>query len=194
MPFFQWAGVGMEIKKAGANRSVPPDVTSVLGQVVVDSTCRLFSAYGLAVKEVPVCIESCPEEAQSVTSIGFAGELISGSVVMILPERLLAATGSVAGCPVAADWGAELINQLAGRVKNQLLDYGVVINVALPLVVRGNQLTWNVPSGALSELYCFATPVGGFALRLDAMVSPALALTPSRRTDAHMPEGEICIF
>jgi hypothetical protein len=95
-----------------------------------------------------------------------------------------------------ADWCGELANQLLGRLKNQLLDYEVVINLALPLVVSGADFSLPGKSRRLTRHFSFVSEWGRMFVRTEMELSPSIELV--RQTGvgqtAGVDEGELLFF
>src|SRR4051812_18701468 len=88
------------------------------------ASLELFAAYGLDM-EVQQRPWSPTDERLYCGSIGFAGRGLRGTCVLAANERPL-----LESCPEGGrlrDWVGELANQLAGRVKVQILARGTEV-------------------------------------------------------------------
>jgi hypothetical protein len=95
-----------------------------------------------------------------------------------------------------ADWSGELANQLLGRLKNQLLNYEVAINLALPVVLSGAEFSLPAKSRRLMRHFSFVSESGRMFIRTEMELSPTIELV--RQTGvgetAGMDEGELLFF
>jgi hypothetical protein len=94
----------------------------VLDRVAVD----LFAAYDLGV--APMVEAPAPPSHAAVAVIAFTGDL-TGELWLAAPSAVLHAT-----CPGGGplDWLCELVNQLVGRLKNELWPSGITIRLTAP--------------------------------------------------------------
>ena len=99
---------------------------------------QLFEAYDLRPSSSPGTRETLDIKVAAI--IGFAGDKLRGSVMLSMSDRALQHTKQTPGESVE-DWVGELTNQLAGRLKNRLLGYGLDVAIATPLVIRGNRIS-----------------------------------------------------
>jgi CheY-specific phosphatase CheX len=99
---------------------------------------QLFEAYDLRAASSSAPRESLDIKVAAI--IGFAGEKLRGSVMLAMSDRALQHTKQTPGESVE-DWVGELTNQLAGRLKNRLLAYGLDVAIATPLVIRGSRIS-----------------------------------------------------
>ncbi len=133
----------------------------------------------------------CLEETMHCSSIGLAGDEFKLSIV------ILASSGTIAPmCPIpgasTADWIGELANQLVGRLKNALIEYGHSGQLSLPVTLSGSGLSlWNKTECPVT--YFIHTKGGRVILRLEAEVNPdsvwELCDSPSAAA-----EGSMCLF
>ncbi|MBI2389581.1 MAG: chemotaxis protein CheX [Deltaproteobacteria bacterium] len=105
----------------------------------------LFRANALEVVEAGP-VEHVGPYAQSIVSvIGFSGEQLSGSLALLLPPSVvershpLRETGPL-DAAARHDWAGEVGNQLLGRLKNRLLSYGIVLQMATPMTFSGREV------------------------------------------------------
>lgn len=110
---------------------------------VVRAVRGLFEAYGHPVTSVaPPRTTNSPRECRDMAGvIGFCSEQMNGTVVVSTVEDVVLETvpAGVAQ-PKSRDWLGELSNQLMGRLKNQLGEFGVTLHVSTPVVLTGTRL------------------------------------------------------
>lgn len=103
----------------------------------------LFEAYGYLVAPLaPPQTTSADRECSDMAGvIGFCSEQVNGTVVISTSEDVVLGTVP-AGIerPHTSDWLGELSNQLLGRLKNQLSEFGIVLHVSTPVVLVGPKL------------------------------------------------------
>jgi CheY-specific phosphatase CheX len=171
------------------------EVITLIGGLVQDAARALFGTYGVKVDLDGSLVTKTLASVELVSIIGFSSDMVSGSLLLALPnsavERTLPAPDSN-----LADWVGELANQLLGRLKNQLLDYHVVVNMSLPVVVSGGQLSLPTKTRPLTRYYSFASDWETFFVRLEVEVSPALELVREAGPSSQrgMDEGELMLF
>ena len=154
---------------------------------IIDLASRgLFEHY-----EVPLVDLGAAREAatnlRSCGIIGFSGDDMRGTLLLGASAGALPGDGDTAH----RDWLAELTNQLLGRIKNQLLTYGITIYSSTPLVLRGDHLA---PMGDGPPPHLYATADGVIAVWLDAEARPDLAFAEVADTSATVMEGEAMMF
>ncbi len=167
------------------------ETIGILDSVTRSAATALFEAYDLEVVER---VGGCTIEfAQLVSSIGFASDDLCGSVMLALPIRVVAGTQPTPDEDARTDWAAELANQLSGRIKNQLLRYGVAISIALPVVVLGCDLDWSSQGTGVSRAFVFDSRLGEVVVKLDANLKCDLCLVESTG-DGRIDEGDLMMF
>lgn len=165
----------------------------VLDRLMLQSIDALMDAYELTTK-VTDPVESLAF-ARYVSSIGFSSEGICGSIMLAFPKEVVAATQPTADAEGGGDWASELANQMAGRLKNHLLRYGVTITISLPVMVMGNNLKWAAYVEGTTRIYTVESQEGPIALRLDAELPNELVLQEEEAAnDDGMDEGDFQMF
>jgi hypothetical protein len=165
----------------------------VFDQLVVASATELFRHRGIELE--PTTVRDAPIEYAAV--IGFAADDMRGMVGLGMdPDTLrnLAAHVGAAGVN-PEDWLGESANQLLGRLKNKLLDYGVAVGVALPTVLRGVRLEFLATAARPLWTYGFQSDAGWMCAWLDVRLPAEFVLT--RTDDPELrgtPEGELLLF
>jgi CheY-specific phosphatase CheX len=127
-------------------------------------------------------------------TLGFAGPSLNGTLAVAVPQPLLGLLSPLKQPTQKlshGDWIAELANQLLGRVKNQLVAYGIDMRLGTPAVVEGRDLRLHATGNALIEhrLRCREILV---CVWLDMVVSEDLRITKTK--DESADEGSVLLF
>ncbi|HYP88192.1 MAG TPA: hypothetical protein VEQ59_08560, partial [Polyangiaceae bacterium] len=86
----------------------------------------------------------------------------------------------------------ELTNQLAGRVKNRLLNFALKLNIGVPTVLSGQAFERQRPRRENDVVYLFRTLRGEIVVTLDLQIEPdALSYSGSGRV---AKEGDFIAF
>jgi CheY-specific phosphatase CheX len=174
-----------------------PKHVQVFDLTLSGSTEGLFEAYGLTLTQLsePTTGEYGRYEATTAGIIGFGSPEISGSLVIAVPERIVKHTLPTNDGVTDYDWVGELSNQLLGRVKNQLLKYGVVLSLALPVVVKGRDIETPGTTEGQYRYYAFSTEMGPIVVRLEVSIDSEFEFQESTDADdISMEEGELSLF
>ncbi|HTV24844.1 MAG TPA: chemotaxis protein CheX [Polyangiaceae bacterium] len=169
--------------------------STLLEGIVRDATRALFGGYG-----APLELDASPahetlERASFVAVIGFSSSTFNGSLLMALPNDVVARTLPAAGGDLM-DWCGELANQLLGRLKNQLVEYRVSINMTLPVVISGGRFALPAKTRPVTRYFTFASAFGNLLVRLEAELSPDVELVRQVRIEGGraLEEGELLLF
>jgi CheY-specific phosphatase CheX len=111
-----------------------------LNTIVQGSTVELFHACGIAVAPLPAGQLASGHGARfGLTGmVTFNAPKLSGSLALSLADEIYGLlTPPASGAAAISDALRELTNQLAGRVKNRLLQFQVVLSVGIPTTVNG---------------------------------------------------------
>jgi hypothetical protein len=73
----------------------------------------------------------------------------------------------------ARDLMRELTNQLAGRVKNRLLNFALMLTIGVPTVLSGQALDRQRPRRDTDVVYLFRTLRGEIVVTLDIAIDPS---------------------
>lgn len=147
----------------------------LLDALVQSSTVELFQSRGIAVAPLPSSVGN-PHQATYFS--------LAGVVSLTAPK----ATGSISlswSDPVfslftppmpastlgARDLLRELTNQLAGRVKNRLLNFALMLTIGVPNVLSGQALDRQRPRQS-EVVYLFRTLRGEIVVTLDLQLEP----------------------
>jgi len=163
----------------------------VLRVLVPDCVTSLLGDYGVMM--APTHGSSA---MRMMAVIGFSGRHMHGSLALAAGEEVVRRSMPCAeGC--VNDWLGELANQLLGRVKNQLCRYGMDLNLAVPMVLRGLQLSVHgeVGPGGQGRVmrYEFSSAHGPVCVWFDADIEGGLMLT-ERESSAASAEGAVLFF
>jgi hypothetical protein len=171
------------------------EAISLLDGLVQDSARALFETYGLKLNLDGSPVAKTLQAVELIASIGFSSPVLSGSLLMALPNAVVEHTLPTPDANLA-DWSGELVNQLLGRLKNQLLHYEVVINLALPVVVSGGDFRLPSKTRRLTRHFSFVCEWGRMFIRTEMELSPHIELVRPAVDDgaASFDEGELLLF
>ncbi len=148
-------------------------IQQLLEQALPSVTCALLADYGLTLEP------GRPQLAQRAAIIGYSGEKMRGALGLamtreVLDEAHCAVMGHPPSPQQADDLLAELSNQLLGRMKSTLLDYGLEIYLSTPMVLRGLSLSVSSAGKLPLLIRSFKTPQGPVSVWLDAVYDARL--------------------
>lgn len=153
---------------------------------------RLFESYGVDMRYVADMRQPRPEMLYCGI-VGFSGENIKGGLVLAGSREALGASNPVADAGVR-DWVAELANQLAGRLKSQLLAHSVEIYIATPVVLRGEHMSLE-SRGDVAPLWFESEKAGRVCLWLDVDLADEFAMAADAdASKAGLDEGTSLLF
>jgi CheY-specific phosphatase CheX len=168
---------------------------AVLDELLISSTVELFKSRGVDL----VVAKDPKSKADFAAVIGFSGEQMRGMIAIGMAKATLNTFDrkdpEQTPGPSAEDWLGESSNQLLGRMKNKLLNYGIVVNIALPSVLSGDGLELLASTPANLWTYAFETSAGAVYVWLEVRVEPGVNFQAS--SDPEMqgaPEGELLLF
>src|SRR5690606_35492076 len=116
------------------------EATALIDGLGLDTTRALFDSYRLELDRDGSSVSKTLQSVELISAIGFSSPALSGSLLLAIPNAVLQQTLPTPDANLA-DWSCVLANQLCGRLKNQLLNYEVAINLALPVVIAGGEFT-----------------------------------------------------
>lgn len=128
-----------------------------------------------------------------VASIGFAGSMLRGSLMISAPLALITQAlplpkEHLTPEDLQGDWLCELSNQLLGRLKLRLAPHGVELLLSIPSAVRGRELESLGGSRSLR----FSAGETAFFVSLSAEPTPSFHWTEAPREEAvPVHEGEM---
>ncbi|MCE9571697.1 MAG: chemotaxis protein CheX [Deltaproteobacteria bacterium] len=154
---------------------------------IVAVACRgLFEHYDVQLTELSAHLGLAPNLG-ACGIIGYSGDDMRGTLLLGASNGAL----QVSDANGQRDWLAELTNQLLGRIKNQLLTFGITIYSSTPLVLRGDHLS---PMGDSPPPHLFATASGVIAVWFDSESRPGLEFAEVADASATVMEGEAMMF
>jgi hypothetical protein len=154
--------------------AAPAALRPLLDALVQSSAVELFQSRGIAVAPLPSAVGN-PHQG---TYFSLAGVLTlsspkaSGNLTLSWADAVF----SLFMPPVAAtslgarDLMRELTNQLAGRVKNRLLNFTLMLNIGVPTVLSGQALERQRPRRETEVVYMFRTLRGEIVVTLDLSI------------------------
>lgn len=169
------------------------EAVSVIDGLVQDVTRALFDSYSVKLDLDGSPVAKILESVQMISTIGFSSATLSGSLLLAIPTRVLERTVPTADANLA-DWSGELANQLLGRLKNQLLNFEVAINLALPVVVSGGEFRLPTRTRRLTRHFSFVCDFGRMFIRTEMELAPSIELVRQTGTTVGVDEGELLFF
>ncbi len=112
--------------------------TEVLIEEFKTSLRELIECYSGVQPELHTELLTGIESAQAA-SVGFGDQHFRGSAVLLAESTTAKQLGAGDEDDVS-DWLGELGNQLVGRFKNKIAEYGVLMNMGLPVTMCGKDL------------------------------------------------------
>jgi CheY-specific phosphatase CheX len=169
------------------------ETVSVVDTLVNDATRALFEAYGVHLDPDQSPVATTLASVELVSVIGFSSKAFSGSLLLATLNRVVEHTLPAPDASLA-DWSGELSNQLLGRIKNQLLEYQVPINVSLPVVIAGGQFALPARTRALTRYFPFISQWGALFVRFEGELALGVELMRQAEAEPSVGEGELLIF
>lgn len=169
------------------------ELQDLLDDIVVECTQSLFESIGLSISHVA----NTQEPSELVGIIGFAGSKLRGVVGLSMSPQLAARAveNATDGETPIDDWVAEAANQLLGRIKNRLLQKGVTISAALPIVLRGIEVRLAPRSAQPVRVYSFADTDESAVVWLDLQTTGSITVTETvDAAEQPMDEGDLMLF
>jgi CheY-specific phosphatase CheX len=167
-----------------------------LFEQVAAAACEdLFGRYGVAVRKAAEFDDPVSPDFLLCSVIGFTGRDVRGTLMLAVTEDLSGLSNpvpSTGGHLTQRDWVGELSNQLLGRIKLDLLRWGVEIHLNLPAVLLGQHLA-PLPRSQLKPLK-FALANGAAAVWIEVDVGPGLKLADVEPEDQGPRAGDALLF
>lgn len=181
--------------RAHANEGSTIDAVLLVETLALDAATSLFDAYGVKLEPDTSVALGRTLAAPLVSIIGFSSTALSGSLILALPRAVAERTLPVPGASLA-DWSCELANQLLGRLKSRLTKHGVIINMGLPVVMSGTDLTLFATARQSTRHYSLSSALGSVLIRLDLEISETLRieLAAEDGDDTRLAEGDLLFF
>ncbi len=171
-----------------------PASADVLDAVLQSSAIAMFEAYGVAASEATPASGTRLREFAAI--IGFSGAQLRGSLVVTLDRALVEVSGGgqVEG-NAQLDWVGEVANQVLGRLKNRLLQFGVNIDLSTPVAISGDDLASTVRHSTVVRIVNLETIHGFCSLFLDYRLIAPVDLTDEAKLEVSVQsEGELLLF
>jgi CheY-specific phosphatase CheX len=172
------------------------EVQQLFEQVASKACEDLFGRYGVAVRRAADEDDPVSPDFLVCSVIGFTGRDLRGTLILALTEDLSGLSNPVAGPanPMAQrDWVGELSNQLLGRIKLDLLRWGLEISLNLPALLLGRHLA-PLPRAQLKPLK-FTLAKGAAAVWVEVEARPGLKLEAPQDLEDQGPEaGDALLF
>ncbi|MES2744648.1 MAG: chemotaxis protein CheX [Bdellovibrionota bacterium] len=134
--------------------------------------------------------------------VGYTGELIKGSLVLLCDKRLLEVShpNLAMGMPVEDqdlnDWIGEVANQLLGRMKNKFSASGLKCTMGTPTILVAQALNVADPKEGFRECLNYVGPHQNVSVYFIAIVDPTVtveSLSPKAES-ASAVEGDSFLF
>jgi hypothetical protein len=167
------------------------DSQAILKQLTSDACIALFRDYSLPLNVAHQHEGEVDSALLYCSVIGFSSLQMKGTLLLAATSELLARTASVQGTSLQ-EWIAELSNQLLGRIKQLLVDRGLVLAISTPIVVRGERLR-PLPNEAATPL-AFACESGCVWVWIDAEIAAGLDLSQVQNGNEGLDAGEALLF
>jgi hypothetical protein len=163
-----------------------------LDRLVAENCLKLFSDYKLEIRAGQPGESLASEPFLLCGILGFTAKYMRGALVLATTREPLERTNPVMN-PSHRDWICELVNQLLGRVKNQMLTRGVEIFASTPIALRGEHLCPMLQQRLVAEL--FTAEGGVVCVWMDCEFDDGFALSEvSAAVVSPLAEGETVLF
>lgn len=176
--------------------AAPGALRPLLDALVQSSTVELFQSRGIAVAPLPSSVGNPHQPTYFSLGgvVSLSSPQASGSLSLSWGDQVFSLfTPPVPASALAArDLLRELTNQLAGRVKNRLLNFALMLTIGVPTVLSGQALERQRPRRATDVVYLFRTLRGEIVVTLDLLIDPG-ALNYSG-TNRVAKEGDFIAF
>lgn len=171
------------------------DTRAVLDTLVQSSTVDLFHSCGLAVAPLdPSRVKREDIKFHELTAVvSFTAPGFSGSLIVAVPSEAFALIKQDPSRPYSGrDWVREVTNQLLGRIKGRLLQFGVTLHAGLPAVIGRDSLERQRGRGPLFATYAFRTLRGEIIVTLSGDIDHSIFVYSGV---TNVPsEGDIILF
>ena len=154
----------------------PGALRPLLDALVQSSTVELFQSRGIAVAPLPSSVGNPhqPTYFSLAGVVALSAPKASGSISLSWADPVFSLfTPPMASSTLGArDLLRELTNQLAGRVKNRLLNFALMLSIGVPSVLSGQALERQRPRRDTEVVYLFRTLRGEIVVTLDIQIDP----------------------
>jgi hypothetical protein len=185
-----------ESPPSSSRNAAPAAIRPLLDALVQSSAVELFQSRGIAVAPLPSSVGN-PHQGTYFTLAGvvaLSSAKANGSLTLSWADPVFSLfTPPVAASSLAGrDLMRELTNQLAGRVKNRLLNFTLMLTIGVPTVLSGQALERQRPRRDTEVVYMFRTLRGEIVVTMD-MTIDGDALNYSN-TNRVAKEGDFIAF
>jgi hypothetical protein len=165
-----------------------PRSREFLERLALGTCTDLMAAYGIGMTRQPATALESPTEGPDTSSGGlvrFSGDMLQGSILFVASFEFLTACrpiplrtrplsmASATDWILVRDWSMELANQLVGRMRNRLYEYGVALDIKCPTAVSSLPLSVSVRGQPGPPLQFLASGKHALRVWLDASAGPA---------------------
>jgi hypothetical protein len=167
----------------------------ILDVILQSCTVELFHALGVAVAPIARSWTAAAprEHFNSVGTTTFSDPKANGTLVLSLDDGVYALFPRPAvGIAAKDDLLRELTNQLAGRIKNRLLQFQVALRIGLPTVLKKQTLDRQLGAAPPFAAYVFRTLRGEIVMTMTGTIDPG-ALNYATRVEV-AKEGDFIEF
>lgn len=163
-----------------------------LDRLVAENCSRLFADYKFEIRRGEPGESFAAERFLLCGMIGFTSKHMRGALVLATTRQPLERTNPAPN-PSHRDWICELVNQLLGRVKNQMLTRGVKIFQSTPIALRGEHLSPVLQHRLIAEL--FTAEGGAVGVWMDCEFDDEFEISDVNVDEAPpVAEGETLLF
>ena len=169
------------------------DANQVLTECITNAATELLGFYDITAERAPG-----PVDVKLLAVIGFASPPMSGAVGVCCDAAVMRAIWPNV-IPMSANEDAfaeplgELGNQLIGRIKSQLSQYSVDIQLSVPMVLKGQDLGLVRGVGRVTDVIQLQTTHGQVGAWISCTVDPAFGFEKSEQ-DQLAHEGDFVAF
>ncbi len=164
-----------------------------LHAVVADATHAVLRSAGVAADRIGTVPIAEATWAKTLSIIGLGGKL-RGSLVLSVPNAVLAQSHPTGGKDEneLTDWLAELTNLILGRIKRELLAYGITTELSTPVLISATAFRFERFRGA-PAVHGFAVGDERIYAIFEAVAEDGVALSATRDPALASP-GDIITF
>lgn len=181
--------------QAPQSQSPVSSVRGAIDSLVLGSLVDLFGAYGVAVGPLPRRAQQPEPQASDISaSVSFSrnpGQ--TGRVTLSVPSALVELMRGETGSTMQKDWARELTNQLAGRIKNRLLQFSVRIQVGALALIDSKVLAHQLGATSSARRYSGRTLRGEVVVTVQGMPEES-ELTFVGLGASSAVEGDLIVF
>jgi hypothetical protein len=186
---------------------------SVLEQIVPESCVALFGAFGVTLRPARLGIPSEADLAGdssganlTAAAVTFLSTQIRGTLVIVASFDLVAScrpagvkrrklsAESAGDWIYVRDWSKELSNELLGRIKRQIISYGLSFELGMPTALTGPAVRGLVSSQTVQPIR-FVAGADRVSIWFDVKLTPdAESRLTMTKLDSLHKEGDVVLF